>query len=135
MAKKKKETATTAPATMASHQSYRLDADDMHDFNHWTPQQFAEFLKKAHLGDYSEVVIKHRISGRLAPLLTDQDLKDMGIFIVGDRLRIKAVIQALGRQVRYDTRTKVLWEGVEKLYFSDAEQCCCTCGGFCPDGT
>jgi hypothetical protein len=124
---------------MLSTLSYRLDhvnnGGDTTNFDKWTPQELVIFLKKAGLADYGEVFLKHRISGRLAPLLTDANLKEMGIFIVGDRLRIMAVIHALGRKVRYDHRTKIWWEGTERLYFSDIEKGFWTCGGCCPDGT
>jgi hypothetical protein len=123
--------------SMQSHPSYRIDKDteiDVSDFDQWTPEQFGNFLSKAGLGDYFGVFIKHKISGRLAPLLTDKDLTDMGILIVGDRLRCKAVIQSLNRKVKYDNRTKVWWEDKERLYFSDCEQCFWTCAGFFPDG-
>jgi len=118
--------------------SYRIDRVDQADtenFDKWTPAQFVSFLQKAQLGDYSEIFLHHKISGRLAPLLTDGDLKEMGIGIVGDRLRLRAVIHALGRKVRYDTRTKIWWEGKEQLYFGELEKYCWTCCGLCPDGT
>jgi hypothetical protein len=117
--------------------SYRLSENeaDTADFEQWSAQDFASFLKKAGMADYGEVFLKHKISGRLAPLLKDMDLKEMGITIVGDRLRLKAIIQSLGRKKRYNTRTKIWWEGTEQLYFSDAERCLGTCGGCCPDGT
>jgi hypothetical protein len=57
----------------------------------------------------------------------------MGILIVGDRLRIIAIAQALGHKARYDKRTKTLWEGTEQLYFSECAKCFWTAGGCCPD--
>jgi hypothetical protein len=53
------------------------------NFETWNEQKFAEYLTKSGLGQYSEMFMHHKISGRLAPLLTDTDLKDMGIKIVG----------------------------------------------------
>ena len=122
---------------MTSNVSYRLTEDkldDVKDFESWTAPRMADYLKKAGLGEYGEIFINHKITGRLSPLLTDADLKEMGISIIGDRLRIKALILALGRKVRYDTRTKVIWEGEERLYFSDLEKVLHTCCGLFPDG-
>eukprot|EP00980_Cylindrotheca_fusiformis_P010868 scaffold2466_cov120-Cylindrotheca_fusiformis.AAC.4 len=115
--------------------STRFDetADELDNYQEWTPQDVAGFLRKSGLGDYSEVFLKHKISGRLIHLLTENDLKDMGINIVGDRLRIKSLTNALGKKKRYDRRAKVWWEGTERIYFSDAQKCCCTFGGCCPE--
>eukprot|EP00980_Cylindrotheca_fusiformis_P010869 scaffold2466_cov120-Cylindrotheca_fusiformis.AAC.5 len=108
-------------------------ADELENYQEWTPQDVAEYLKDSNLGAYSEAFLKHKISGRLLHLLTDSDLKDMGISIVGDRLRIKSLTGALGKKQRYDRRAKVWWEGTERLYFSDCEGCCMTLGGCCPE--
>jgi hypothetical protein len=128
-----KPAATTATTT---NMSTRFDetSEGLEKYLDWTANDVADFLKKAKLGAYSEVVLKHKISGRLLHLLTDNDLKDMGISIVGDRLRVKALIDTLGRKHRITNRTKVWWEGEERLYFSDGQKCCSTCAGICPDG-
>jgi hypothetical protein len=117
--------------------SYRIsneNSDDIENWSKWSPERLSGFLKKAGLGDYGEMFINHKISGRLAPCLTDADLKEMGVSIVGDRLRLKAVAAALGQKARYETRTKTWWEGTEQLYFSDVQKWICTCGGLFPDG-
>jgi hypothetical protein len=121
--------------TNATGTSYRIDSanpKDIVDYEKWTPQQIANFLTKAGLGQYQENIIRHKISGRLAPLLTHDLLKEMGVHIVGDRLRIMAIVQALGHKARYDQRTKTFWEGTEQLYFTSLEQFCCTACGCCP---
>lgn len=117
--------------------SYRLtesNKEDTSGFEEWNSKQLADYLTKAGLGEYSEMFIMHKVTGRLAPLLSDLDLKEMGILVVGDRLRVKTLILALGRSVRYNTRTRTIWEATERIYFSDAEQCCWTCCGLFPDG-
>ena len=104
------------------------------DIDTWDTNELASFLKnKAKLGDYSEMFVHHKISGRIAPLLTDQDLKDMGITIVGDRLRIKSLLHHMKWKKRYQSRNKVIWEDTERLYYSNAEQMCWTCCGLFPD--
>ena len=104
------------------------------NFDKWSTDELVGFLHKAQLGDYGEAFKRHKISGRLAPLLSDNDLIEMGVSLVGDRLRIKSLILSLGRQAKYNHRTKTWWEGTELLYFSEAEKNCMTCAGFCPDG-
>ena len=46
-------------------------------------------------------------NGKIAPQLTDEDLKDMGIKIVGDRCRMRHLIKSFGRKARQIQRTKV----------------------------
>lgn len=121
---------------MEKNTSIRFDetSEELERYLEWSVDDVAEFMKKANLGQYSEMVQKHKISGRLLHLLTDLDLKEMGFVIVGDRLRVKSLIDSLGRKHRYNKRTKVWWEGEERLYFSDYEKCLFTCAGLCPDG-
>ena len=115
--------------------SVRLDerAEDFDGYQDWSPNDVAEFFKKNNLGDYSEAFQHHKVSGRLLPLLTDQDLRDIGIEIVGDKLRIKALIKTLGIKHRYTKRTKIWWEGTEQLYYSNCEKNFWTCCGCFPD--
>lgn len=102
-------------------------------YDNWEPQQLAEYLRKVGLGDYYELIIKHKLTGKLAPLVTDQDLKDMGINIVGDRLRFRQVIQSFSRKARMQERTKVIWEGQERLYWGCFDGILGTCCGCFPD--
>jgi len=116
-----------------STKNLKKSENELENFMDWTPKDVAAFLKKADLGDYSECFIKHNVSGSLLHLLKDEDLKDMGIKIVGDRLRLKAFIDILGRKNRSNKRTKVWWEGTERLYLSCADKACSTCCFLCPD--
>ena len=84
------------------------------------------------MGDYEELIKKHKLTGSLAPLLSDNDLKDMGITIVGDRLQFKTCLQELARRQRYGKRLAGIWEGEEQLFFSQCERACWTMGGLCP---
>ena len=52
----------------------------------WNPNQFAHYISLQGLGDeYTKCIIEHKISGKLAPLLSELDLKEMGIECIGDR--------------------------------------------------
>merc|ERR1712038_186676 len=73
------------------------------------------------------------INGKIAPQLTDEDLKDMGIKIVGDRCRMRHLIKSFGRKARQIQRTKVLWSGKEQLWFNQCEGCINTCCGVLPE--
>mmetsp|Transcript_22193 Transcript_22193/g.33219 ORF Transcript_22193/g.33219 Transcript_22193/m.33219 type:complete len:222 (-) Transcript_22193:288-953(-) len=99
----------------------------------WSPDAVADYFEKKGLGDYREVLIHHKISGKILPQLTDTDLKDMGIEIVGDRCRFRDLIKHTSRMGRQIQRTKVIWKGEEQLWFSAFEHCCSTCCYLMPE--
>lgn len=105
---------------------------DVADFQNWDAARLGLYFRKRGLGDYCEVLQKHKITGRLAPLLGDSDLKEMGIHVVGDRLMFKHFLKELSRRERFNHRIQSLWVGEERIFFSEAEQSVMTCGGFCP---
>ena len=102
------------------------------DYCDWDSRQLGTYFRKRGLGNYFDTLQKHKITGQLAPLLGDQDLKEMGINIVGDRLMFKHHLKDLSRRERYNKRVESLWEGTERVFFSDCDKNCCTCNGFCP---
>jgi SAM domain (Sterile alpha motif) len=104
------------------------------DFDKWDSQQLADFLSSAGLMAYKKMVLDHKITGKFAHLLTDEDLRDMGMIVVGDRLRFKQLMMTMGRKARFCNTTKAIWSGEEQKYYSDAERYCCTCVGLVPDG-
>ena len=113
--------------------SYQDGSSPIEDYEAWSTEKLVEYFSNNGLGDYEECLTVHKITGKLAPLLTDQDLKDMGITCVGDRLRFRAHLNALKRKARAETRRRAIWEGKERIYFSDCETLIMTCGGCCPD--
>jgi hypothetical protein len=112
--------------------SQQEDEQEISNYHEWDAQKLGVFFRKKGLGDYQELLVQHKISGHLAPMLSDDDLKDMGIVIVGDRLMFKHYIKQLSRRERFHKRIASLWEGQEQVFFSSAEQSCMTLGGFCP---
>ncbi|OEU10622.1 hypothetical protein FRACYDRAFT_247165 [Fragilariopsis cylindrus CCMP1102] len=78
--------------------------DILSDYHTWSPNQLGIFFRKRGLSEYYDTLQKHKITGQLAPLLNDDDLKQMGIDIVGE----------------------------ERIFFSDCDRTCFTCNGFCP---
>ena len=104
------------------------------DFDKWDSQQLADFLASAGLMAYRKMVLDHKITGKFAHLLTDEDLRDMGMIVVGDRLRFKQLMMTMGRKARFCNSTKAIWTGEEQTYYSDIEHFVCTCMGLIPDG-
>lgn len=101
-------------------------------YESWNSEMLADYFEKHGLGDYREVIMYHRITGKIAPQLTDSDLKDMGVKIVGDRCRFRHLLKALGRKARSVQRNKLIWGGAERVFFGKLDWCVGTCVGLCP---
>ena len=121
---------SVSPYTTMTNDSGNLD--HLSDYYAWDERQLGTYFRKRGLGDYFETIQKHKITGQLAPLLGDEDLKEMGVNIVGDRLMFKHHLQDLSRRERYNKRIQSLWEGTERIFFSECDKQCFTCNGFCP---
>lgn len=105
----------------------------LENYESWSARAFASYLKEQHnLPQYYELVIQHDITGKVAPQLTEDNLKEMGISSIGDRKRFQLAIREMQAQDRKKQREAVLWEGDEELYNSWYQECCSTCCGCCP---
>lgn len=102
------------------------------DFFSWDEERLGQYFRSQGLGEYCDTLKKHKITGQLAPFLTDDDLKDMGITIVGDRLLFKRHLEVLIQHHRYRRRIQPIWQGEERLFFSNLDRACATAGGCCP---
>lgn len=113
---------------------YRVMSDDEEtsDFHKWDEDKLGNFFRRKGLGDYCAVLKTHKITGELAPQLSDNDLKEMGIGIVGDRLMFKHHLKDLSRRERFNKRIEALWEGEERIFFSEWDKNLWTLWGFCP---
>lgn len=107
--------------------------DSKEGFASWTADQVAQYFKeKENLGDYYEMILNHKVTGDVAPHLSDRDLKEMGVESIGDRKRFLKVVSELGKEHRRQEREKVIWEGTEVMWFSCWQAACATCCGCCP---
>lgn len=103
-------------------------------YQHWNARKLAEHIEERGLKNYSSMIITHKITGKIASQLTDSDLKEMGMTIVGDRLRFKQILLQLGRRSRTTAREKPIWKAEEQRYYSTLEKEIRTCLGLFPDG-
>jgi hypothetical protein len=106
--------------------------EDVSDFASWDERRLAQYFHRKGLGAYESTIVQHKITGMLAPLLTDDDLKEMGVTVVGDRLAFKLALKSLHSRARFHKRIETLWEGQEQMFNSECDKCCMTCGGFFP---
>jgi hypothetical protein len=108
------------------------DSEEISDFHQWDSDRLGLYFRNKGLGEYASVLKDHKITGQLAPLLSDDDLKEMGIHVVGDRLMFKSHLKELSRRERFLHRIQSYWEGRERLFVSDCERNFWTLGGLCP---
>lgn len=103
-------------------------------YEHWSARKLAAYVEANGLKNYGTMIVTHKITGKVAPLLTDTDLKEMGMTIIGDRLRFRQILLTLGRKSRFNSRIKALWRGEEQRYHTDIEKDIWTCCGVFPEG-
>ena len=102
------------------------------DFTKWTTAEVSAFIQsKKEIGNYAEMFYKHKIDGAIAHRLSDSDLKEMGVFAIGDRHRIMMALEQLKGAKEQKDREKILWKGEETLYWSSCHRCCSTCCYMC----
>ena len=65
----------------------------------WTVKDVCKVLKAVNLGEYMELFVEHRVQGDVLFNLTEENLKEMGVDKVGDRLLIVDIVQTLYEQV------------------------------------
>mmetsp|Transcript_48213 Transcript_48213/g.94193 ORF Transcript_48213/g.94193 Transcript_48213/m.94193 type:complete len:240 (-) Transcript_48213:161-880(-) len=109
------------------------EMDRLEGFAEWDAFQLSKYFESVGLGNYSELFITHKITGKTVPLLTDSDLKEIGVNIVGDRLEFKNHLKMLQLKRRTERRTRVVWKGKEPLYYTVFDKAFGTCCYLCPD--
>ncbi|EOD41891.1 hypothetical protein EMIHUDRAFT_431858 [Emiliania huxleyi CCMP1516] len=65
----------------------------------WSVKDVCKVLKAVGLEEYVELFVEHRIQGDVLFNLTEENLKEMGIEKIGDRLLITDIVQTLYEQV------------------------------------
>src|SRR5262252_10459685 len=63
-----------------------------------TPMSITEWLRTLGLERYEQAFRENRIEADVLPSLTVNDLKDLGVTLVGDRRRLLDAIAALGNK-------------------------------------
>ena len=85
------------------------------DWRNWTAVELAEYLRIQYgMDDYSEVFAHNHITGLVAPNLREDNLKDMGIAILGDRIRLLQALQTLRFCQDMQQHEAILWQGQQQ---------------------
>jgi len=86
--------------------------------------QTVAWLHRMGLSIFSQQFQEHQISGEVLPLLTRDELREMGIGFIGPRAHLLMHINKLKRQYHNVQRNKLIWEGAEERYENPCECCC-----------
>jgi len=105
----------------------------MDDVNKWSANDVADHLRKKGLGDYMEIFIKNNIDGEVVDSLGADNLKEMGVSKIGDRIKILKSFNAIRTAKTYQEFDKKIWEGEEVLYVTCCDKLCSTCCCLCPE--
>jgi len=65
----------------------------------WSVKDVCKVINAVGLGEYMELFVEHRVQGDVLFNLTEENLKEMGVDKVGDRLLIVDIVQTLYEQV------------------------------------
>lgn len=104
-----------------------------HDsFDKWTTDDVAKFLEGVNLGDHQQAFIDNKILGKHLPLLTKDDLKDLGLITLGDRLAMAKEVQSLRVREKMSKRKEKLAEEIEAWNGSCLSRVSQTCFGLFP---
>lgn len=102
-----------------------MKRSEIKSYETWNAEELAGFISNQGLESYSHTIIEHKITGKLAPLLSEMDLKEMGITCIGDRLRFRLIVDNLKIKKRSLKRTQIVWEGRERIYYSEVTASIC----------
>ena len=77
----------------------------------WGSDEVCRWLAEVGLSQYAPRFRDHKIMGRVLPSIEERHLREMGVDIVGDRVRLLAEARRLATHAVQANRFKVLWEG------------------------
>jgi len=102
------------------------------DYEKWSPDQVADYFEQKGFGDYRSIFVDNELSGDRIVLMTQEDIPDLGIEIIGHRVGILKALRGLKSKARMNLRKREIareeqaYDGcflAERLY---------TCCGLCP---
>jgi len=99
----------------------------------WCTNDVAEHLNLKGLGKYSSILIENGIDGEVADTIGEDNLREMGVSKIGDRLKILKALDEIKQAKAQDEFCKTLWEGKEILYPTCYDRIFSTCFGICPE--
>jgi len=99
------------------------------NYQDWSPVMLGNFIAQKGFGEYRPVFIKNKVDGSIVHLLGPEELKEMGIDKIGDRLKLQQILGTLQRATIRKQRERIIWTGKEDLYNSRCSENILTCCG------
>merc|ERR1719367_476533 len=73
-------------------------------YESWSPEQVADYFATKGFGDYRSIFVDNELSGDRIVLMTQEDVPDLGIEIIGHRVGILKVLRDLKTKARMQLR-------------------------------
>eukprot|EP00039_Didymoeca_costata_P019251 m.336798 g.336798 ORF g.336798 m.336798 type:complete len:303 (-) comp17964_c0_seq1:2076-2984(-) len=115
-----------------------VDTLTYHTVREWTVDDVCQkFLLPIGMGKLQPIFSYHKISGNVLSRLEKEDLKDMQVLSVGDRVFLSTMLKELRLSYKRHLREEIVWNGMVPppkgglQYFPDVRTClsykCCPC--------
>ena len=96
--------------------SVTFEDSDVANMGRWTTPQVCEWLHKLKLGQFEKQFTAHEITGDILPILTVEELREMGIATIGPRTYLVKCLKKLKSAYLNKKRNETIWEGKEQLH-------------------
>jgi len=127
------ENEISPPADPPAQQEMRPPTEeDMKDISEWSVQQVQEFWANRGYAEHAEVWERHDITGDRLVALSADDVRELGITSIGDRMGMQKDLEAMRLVYRKLMRNKVLAKHHEAFDGSQLQLCLHTCCGCLP---
>jgi len=82
----------------------------------WDAPTVGEWLGRLGLAAYSQNFVTHQVTGDLLERMDKDDLRDLGVGLVGHRLLLLREVATLRRKAETKERSKMLWQSQEVVH-------------------
>lgn len=107
-------------------------AQSIMGYENWSPEEVADYFAQKGYADYRSVFVENELSGDRIVLMTQEDIPDLGIEIVGHRVGILKVLRSLKSKARMQLRKQEIAreeEAYDGCFIAERFYTCC---GLCP---
>merc|ERR1719277_297504 len=123
------EAPAAAPPQAQTQDESKPSDEEVDSLEDMTPEDVAKYFEKRGFGEHGAVWVHHRVNGERLILLTTDDVKQLGITSIGDRMGIQRELDLLKLAATRKMRNKTIVEHHEAYDGSDFEKSFYTCFG------
>merc|ERR1719277_510535 len=126
------EAPAAAPPQTTMQDPKKPTDEELENLENMTPEDVAKYFEKRGFGEHGDVWLHHRVNGDRLILLTVDDVKQLGITSIGDRMGIQRELDLLKLGASRRLRNMTIVEHREAYEGSDCEKAFYTCFGLFP---